>query len=74
MPDWCLDRDKAGHYRLQAGDQVARRAIVGGAGLVVADGKTSTAGCVAVARDDLISLLGLAEADQYLSINPRLLS
>ena len=177
MPDWCLDRDKAGHYWLQAGDQMPRRAIIGEAGLVaaddkregdmatpigrwalrhlyyrqdllgsvdtvipasvitphcgwcddlahqdynchvslpfaashevlwrddgaydlvvmlgfndappiagrgsaiflhcIADGKTSTAGCVAVARDDLISLLGLAEADQYLSINPRLLS
>ena len=40
----------------------------------IADCKTGTAGCVAVACDDLISLLGLAEADQYLSINPRLLS
>ena len=40
----------------------------------IADGKTSTAGCVAVARDDLISLLGLADAEQYLSIDPRLLS
>ena len=173
MPDWCLDRDKAGDFWLQAGDRVSRRAIIGEAGLVaangkreadmatpagrwalrhlyyrqdllgsvdtvipasvitpdcgwcddpahqdynclvrlpiaashevmwrddgaydlvvilgfndappiagrgsaiflhcIADGKTSTAGCVAVARDDLISLLGLAEADQYLSINP----
>jgi L,D-peptidoglycan transpeptidase YkuD (ErfK/YbiS/YcfS/YnhG family) len=177
MPDWCLDRDKAGHYWLQADDQVARRAIIGEAGLVVADGKresdmatpigrwalrhlyfrqdllgsvdtvipasvitrhcgwcddpahqdynchvtlpfagshevmwrddgaydlvvvlgfndappiagrgsaiflhciaadkTSTAGCVAVARDDLVSLLGLADAEQYLSIDRRLLS
>ena len=40
----------------------------------IADGKASTAGCVAVARDDLISLLGLADADQYLSIDRRLLS
>lgn len=39
MPDWYLDRDKAGHYWLQAGDQVARRAIIGEAGLVAADGK-----------------------------------
>ena len=177
MPDWGLDRDKAGDYWLQAGDQMPRRAIIGGAGLVAADGKregdmatpigrwalrhlyyrqdllgavdtvvpasaitrhcgwcddpahqdynchvtlpfasshevmwrddgaydlvvmlgfndappivgrgsaiflhciaagkTSTAGCVAVARDDLISLLGLADTDQYLSIDRQLLS
>lgn len=40
----------------------------------IADSKTTTAGCVAVDRDDLVSMLGLADADQYLSINPRLLS
>ena len=40
----------------------------------IADGKTSTAGCVAVKRDDLITLLGHADADQYLSIDRRLLS
>ena len=40
----------------------------------IADGKTSTAGCVAVDRDDLMSMLGLADVDQYLSIDPRLLS
>ena len=40
----------------------------------IADGKTSTAGCVAVERDDLITLLGHADADQYLSIDRRLLS
>jgi L,D-peptidoglycan transpeptidase YkuD (ErfK/YbiS/YcfS/YnhG family) len=40
----------------------------------IADGKASTAGCVAVDRDDLMSMLGLADVDQYLSINPRLLS
>ena len=40
----------------------------------IAAGKTSTAGCVAVACDDLISLLGLADAEQYLSIDQRLLS
>ena len=39
MPDWCLDRDKAGHYWLQAGDLVQRRAIIGGAGVIAADGK-----------------------------------
>ena len=177
MPDWCLDCDKAGHYWLQAGDQLARLAIIGEAGLVaadgkregdmatpigrwalrhlyyrqdllgsvdtvipasvitpycgwcddpahqdynchvtlpfaashevmwrddgaydlvvmlgfndappiagrgsaiflhcIADGKTSTAGCVAVGRDDLMSMLGLADAEQYLSIDRRLLS
>ena len=74
MPDWCLDRDKAGHYWLQAGDQVPKRAIIGGAGVIAADGKTSTAGCVAVERDDLITLLGHADADQYLSIDRRLVS
>ena len=39
MPDWCLDRDKTGHYWLQAGDRVSRRAIIGGAGVIAADGK-----------------------------------
>ena len=40
----------------------------------IVDGKTSTAGCVAVDRHDLMSMLGLADAHQYLSIDPRLLS
>jgi L,D-peptidoglycan transpeptidase YkuD (ErfK/YbiS/YcfS/YnhG family) len=40
----------------------------------IADGKTGTAGCVAVDRDDLMGMLGLADADQHLSIDPRLLS
>ena len=38
MLDWCLDRDKTGHYWLQAGDRVPRRAIIGGAGVIAADG------------------------------------
>lgn len=40
----------------------------------IADGKTSTAGCVALDRDDLISMLSLADAAQHLSIDSRLLS
>ena len=39
MPDWCLDRDKTGHYWLQAGDRVSGRAIIVGAGVIAADGK-----------------------------------
>jgi L,D-peptidoglycan transpeptidase YkuD (ErfK/YbiS/YcfS/YnhG family) len=40
----------------------------------IAAGKTSTAGCVAVSRDDFVWLLGSANADQHLYIPDSLLT